>query len=60
MNWNVLFDQIDNIVWLLLAVAIFVIAKYCEIPALNTVAGACLIKMREPNGVVVVPRSRKK
>lgn len=46
MKWNHLYSQVDNWIWLGLAILVYVIAKYCDIPALNTVGGACLVKIK--------------
>lgn len=49
-KWNHVVSQVDNWTWLLLAVGVLVVAKVYDIPALNAIAGACLVKIKEGNG----------
>lgn len=49
-RWNHVISQVDNWIWLLLAVGVLIISKVYDIPALNAVAGACLVKIKGNNG----------
>ena len=50
MKWDHVISQVDNWIWLFLAVLVYIVAKELEIPALNTIAGACLVKIKGTNG----------
>jgi hypothetical protein len=45
-KWDHVISQVDNWIWLAAAIMIYVIAKMWEIPGLNAVAGACLVKIK--------------
>lgn len=45
-KWNHVISQVDNWIWVGAAILVYVVAKYFEIPALNAVAGACLVKIK--------------
>lgn len=45
-KWNHLINQVDNWIWVGVAVGVLIVAKVFEIPALNAVAGACLVKIK--------------
>jgi len=60
MNWNNVIKNVDNWIYLILAVFVLIIAKYCEIPLLNGVAMACMVKMKEANSPAAVKRSYMK
>jgi len=47
-QWNQVISQIDNWIYILFAVGVYCAAKYLEVPELNVIAGACLVKIRAP------------
>ena len=49
-KWNHIISQADNVMWTVIAVGVLIAAKYWEIPALNAIAGACLVKIKGENG----------
>ena len=50
-NFDNVVSQVDNYIWLRLAIVVFISAKTFEIPLLDGVGMACLVKMKEANGV---------
>lgn len=46
-DWH---DQIDNWGWVLLAIAVIIVAEKWSVPGLSVVSGLCIAKAREPNG----------
>ena len=50
MKWDDVVNDVNNWIWVAVAVGVLVVAKLGDIPALNAVAGACLVKIKGENG----------
>ena len=46
-KWDHVISEVDNLIWVVVAIAVHIVAKVFEIPALNAVAGACLVKIKQ-------------
>lgn len=46
-KWNHVISQVDNWIWVGVAIAVYIVAKIFDIPTLNAVAGACLVKIKQ-------------
>jgi len=51
-KWNHIITQVDNWIWLFLAIIVCLVAKYCEVPELNGIALVCIVKIREVDGAI--------
>ena len=49
-KWDHVINQVDNWIWLFLAVAVYVAANVFDVPDMNLLAGACLVKIKGENG----------
>ena len=58
MKWNHVISQVDNWIWVAVAVAVLVTAKIYDIPALNAIAGACLVKIKGEDGMEYEPEEK--
>ena len=53
-KWAHVISQVDNLIYLVSAVLIYVIGNKLDIPEMYALAGACLVKIKGENGDKVV------
>ena len=45
-KWDDVIDDVNNWIWVAVAVGVLIVAKIFDIPALNAIAGACMVKIK--------------
>ena len=49
-KWDHVISQADNLIWTAVAVGIYVLGKYLDVPELYAISGAALVKIKGENG----------
>ena len=49
-KWDHVISQADNLIWTAVAILVYVLGKYLNVPELYAISGAALVKIKGENG----------